>query len=113
MIKRFLVRLLFRLLDSAYSVTYEGISREKAERWLYESFGDEGFESYFKYEDLKLLKDALNGQEDRGYWMLIGRRFQLLSMRDEARRAFENRKSKEEKDKVKVENNQQENEDAT
>lgn len=103
MVKRILIQWLFRLLDSAMRITYVSIDEREAKRWLYNSFGDKGWESYFKYEDLRILKSLANGQEEKQYWLLVGRRLQLLYLYDEMRKAFELKKSEEEKANVKKE----------
>ena len=97
MIKRFLIKILFRLVDSSESGDYRGIDKKAVKNWLFSCAGNKGFDGYFKYEDLSILKAALNGQEERMYWMLVGRRFQLLSLRDEVRKVYQNAKSEDEK----------------
>ena len=97
MIKRFLVRLVLRLLDSSFRIDYKQIDRKALEDWASRSLDDRGWRSYFAYEDMKILKEMSFGKDERSYMILVGRRLQLLYLFDEMKRAFENKKSAEEK----------------
>lgn len=97
MIRKALIGLLIRLLGAEYKVDYRQIDRRATEEWAFSSFDDKGWRSYFAYEDIKMLKELGVPKPDYQYWMLIGRRMQLLYMFDEMRKAFENRKSASEK----------------
>jgi len=103
--KRILIGLLVRLLDSSLKlvVDYKQIDKKAVEDWAYRSFDDKGWRSYFAYEDLKILKELSFGKDRNAYMMLIGRRVQLLHLFDEMQRAFQNKKSAEEKKKSEVE----------
>ena len=46
---------------------------------------------------MKILKEFSFGKDRDAYMILVGRRLQLLYLFDEMRRAFENRKTAEEK----------------
>lgn len=96
-IKRFVLKLLMRILDSSLEVDYKKIDRKAVDRWAFMSFSDVGFRSYFAYEDLKILKELSFGKDRDTYFILIGRRLQLLNIFDEMRKAFENKKSESEK----------------
>ena len=97
MIKRFLIRLALKLLDSSLKVDYKKIDKKAVEDWCFRSFDDPGWRSYFGYEDLKILKEMSFGKDERNYMILVGRRLQLLYLFDEMKRAVENKKSDEEK----------------
>ena len=105
MIKRILISLLLKLLDSSLKLNYKKIDLKAFEKWAYFSGDDAGWRSYLGYEDLKILKEMSFGKDRDHYMMLIGRRLQLLNMGDEFRKAFENRKSAEEKRKSEAEKN--------
>jgi len=96
-IKRLIIKLLFRLLDSSLPIDYSKINKQAAEDWLWESFNSAGWRSYFAYEDLKILKQLRQGQPTEQYYMLIGRSIQLLYLFDAMREAGENKKSREKK----------------
>ena len=95
--KRLLIRLALRLLDSSFKIDYKQIDKKAVEDWAYKSFDDKGWRSYFAYEDMKLLKTFGQGQEGMTYWVNIGRRLQLLMLFDEMKKAVENKKSVAEK----------------
>jgi len=97
MIKRFILRLALRLLDSSFKVDYKKIDMKAFEVWAYRSFDDRGWRSYFANEDLKILKEMSFGKSTEVYNILIGRRLQLLYLFDEMKKAVSNRKSTEEK----------------
>ncbi|MDZ4210038.1 MAG: hypothetical protein U1C56_02560 [Candidatus Curtissbacteria bacterium] len=107
--KKYLIGLLLRLLDSGLKlkIDYKKIDRKALEDWAFHSFDDLGWKSYFGYEDLKILKELSYGREGISYWMLIGRRLQLLYLFDEMRKSFENKKSAEEKKQVEAEKENQ------
>lgn len=94
MFKRLILKLLFRLLDSSLPIDYSKIDKMAAEDWLWESFDNVGWRSYFAYEDLKILKQLRQGQTTESYYMLIGRSIQLLYLFDAMREAGENKKSR-------------------
>lgn len=97
MIKRFLIRFALRLLDSSFKIDYKQIDKKAVEEWAFRSFDDKGWRSYFAYEDMALLKSFGQGKTGETYWINIGRRIQLLYIFDEMKKAFENKKSAEEK----------------
>ena len=97
MLKRFLVRIALRLLDSSFKVDYKQIDKKALEDWAYRSFDDRGWRSYVAYEDLKILKELSLGKDPLTYHILIGRRLQLLYLFDEMKKAVENRMANEQK----------------
>jgi len=97
--KRLIIGLLLRLLDSSAKIDYKQIDKKAVEDWAFYSFDNKGFRSYFAYEDLKILKELSFGKDRDAYMILVGRRLQLLYIFDEMKRAFENKKSAEEKKK--------------
>ena len=102
--KRFVINLLLRLLDSSFGVDYGKIDKKALEDWAYKSFEDKGWKSYFAYEDMKILKEMSFGKDERTYMILVGRRLQLLYLFDEMRKAYENKKSAEEKKNANAKN---------
>lgn len=97
--KRLFIGLLLRLLDSSLRlyVDYKQIDKKAVEDWAFRSFDDRGWRSYFAYEDMKILKELSFGKDRDAYFILVGRRLALLYLFDEMKRAFENKKSAEEK----------------
>ena len=93
------IQALFRAVDKAFPMDYTDIDRENIENWMFENYGKKGLEMYFRYEDLKILKGMGLGVSDREYWMMTGRRLQILYLMNEVRRTYENRKSREQKRK--------------
>src|SRR3989338_3746921 len=101
--KRLLIRFALRLLDSSFKVDYKQIDQKAVEDWAWRSFDNKGWRSYFAHEDLKILKELSFGKDRDQYMLLIGRRLQLLYIFDEMKKAFENKKSEEEKRKSQAE----------
>lgn len=99
--KKILIRLLMRLLDSSFVVDYTKIDKQAVEDWAYRSYGDKGWQSYFAYTDLKILKTIGQGQEGMNYWINVGRRIQLILLLDEMKKAVQNKQSRQEKQEVK------------
>lgn len=97
MIKKIIVGLLIRLLDSSLRINYKSIDKKAFEQWAFDSFKNKGFESYLAYEDLKIMKEMSFGKGPWDYALLCGRRLQLLYMADEMRKCAEFRKSEAEK----------------
>jgi len=98
MIKRFLIQIALRLLDSSFKVDYKMIDKRALEDWAFHSFDDKGFRSYFAYEDMKILKELSFGKDIPNYYLLIGRRLQLLYLFDEMKKAYHNKKARAEKE---------------
>ena len=96
-IKRMLLGFLMRSFYNSLRIDYKKIDKKAFEEWAYESFDSQGFKSYFAYEDLKILKSLGTPKPDYEYWILIGRRIQLLYLADEMRKAVENRVANEQK----------------
>jgi hypothetical protein len=99
MIKKILIGLLIRLLDSTACVDYKQIDKKALEDWAFRSFHDKGWRSYFASEDMKILKELSFGKDRDQYMILIGKRLQLLYMFDEMRKSFELKKSESERKK--------------
>ena len=97
MLKRLLLKLTLRLLDSSFKVDYKNIDQKAVEDWAFRSFDDKGFRSYVAYEDMKILKELSFGKDSNMYHLLIGRRLQLLYMFDEMKKSVANKKSAQEK----------------
>ena len=93
-IKRVALRVALSILDSGSKLKFE---KNKAEEWLFENYEKEGWRNYFEYRNTKLLKDMGMGVAEREYVMLVGRRFELLTINDDMRRIVENRKTADEK----------------
>ncbi len=86
-----------RLLDRSAHIDYRKIDKKALEDWAFNSFDNKGWRSYFAYEDMRILKELSFGKERDQYFILIGRRLQLLYLFDEMKKAFENKKSASEK----------------
>lgn len=94
---RILIGLLLRLLDRTARIDYRKIDKQALEDWAYRSFDDKGWRSYFAYEDMRILKELSFGKDRDQYFILIGRRLQLLYLFDEMKKSVENKKSRAEK----------------
>ena len=101
--KRLLIGLLLRLVDRSALINYKQIDKKAVEDWAFRSFDDRGWRSYFAYEDLKILKELSFGKDRDAYMMLVGRRLQLMYLFDEMNKAFQNKKSAEDKRKSEAE----------
>ena len=97
---RIIIGWLLWLLDRSAKIDYRQIDKKAVEDWAYKSFDDKGWRSYMAYEDLRILKELSFGKDRDQYFILIGRRLQLLMIFDEMKRAFENKKSESEKKKA-------------
>lgn len=95
--KRILIGLLLRLLDRSARIDYQKIDKQALEDWAFRSFDDRGWRSYFAYEDMRILKELSFGKDRDQYFILIGRRLQLLYLFDEMKKSVENKKSRSEK----------------
>ena len=99
MFKKFFLKIALRLLDSSFKVDRKQTDKAAMEEWAFRSFDDKGWRSYFAYEDMKILKELSFGKDRDIYYILVGRRLQLLHLFDEMNKAFQNKKSREEKRK--------------
>ena len=90
--KKLLTKILFRLLDE--NISYQNINEDKIEDWLASQHGAPGFVEYFKKRDLQILKTFGTLPEDKQYWILAGKRLELLRMAGQMKRAFEKNKNK-------------------
>ena len=97
--KRIFIGLLIRLIERLLraNIDYKQIDQKAVADWAFKSFDDKGWRSYFAYEDMRILKEMGQGKGPWDYPVLVGRRLQLMFIFDEMRRAFELRKSEEEK----------------
>lgn len=98
--RRLLIGILLRLLDRTLPIDYKKVNKKALADWAYKSFDDRGWRSYVAYEDLKILKEMSFGKDRETYLILVGRRLQLLHLFDEMRKAYELKKSVEEKRKA-------------
>ena len=87
------------MLDRTARIDYRKIDKKALEDWAFRSFDDKGWRSYFAYEDMRILKELSFGKDRDQYFILIGRRLQLLYLFDEMKKAVENKKSAAEKQK--------------
>ena len=90
--KLFLNRILLTILDWCSPKIYDKIDIEARDRWLMSLIISEGFQSYFKYRDLQILKTLGNGVSTEDYWMLVGQRKELLFLIGESKRVYEREK---------------------
>ncbi len=93
--KRFIRGVLMRMLDRSLKIDYKQIDKKAVEDWMYSSFDNKGWRSYFSYEDLKIMKEMSFGKPTDLYMILVGRRLQLLYIFNEMKKASENKKSAE------------------
>jgi len=91
------IRLLMRLLGEHGPKKYDGIDEQAKDDWLVSLFGQRGFQSYFTYRDLQLLKSIALGVDRETYCRLIGQRTELLYLVGESKRLFD-KLQKEKKD---------------
>lgn len=75
--RKFLIKMLFRLLDT--NLSYKDLDPDKVETWLLLQYGNPGLKEYFKLRDFKLLKSIAVGVSEKDYWILLGQRLELLS----------------------------------
>jgi hypothetical protein len=91
MIKKLLIKLLFRLIDNRED--YSDIDSVKIEKWLAEQGKQTGFREYWRKRDLQILKAFGTGQSEETMKILIGQRFELFKMMEEVQKAI-NKESK-------------------
>ena len=81
---------------------YDDIDEERMSEWL-KSIASEssGFRHYFKVRDLTLLKSLGNGLTQKQYWIMVGRRIELLFLlskaSEELKKADKEKRTKKEK----------------
>jgi hypothetical protein len=88
----FLVRLLMRLLGGYAPKVYEKIDEDAKDKWLLSLMISKGFQSYFRYRDLQIMKTLANGVDEKTYWRLTGQRAELLYLIGESKRLYEREK---------------------
>ncbi len=76
MIREFLIRILFRLLDNDKQIGE--INDKRINEWLARQYSDMGFREYFKKRDIQLLKTMGVGLDQNSYKIWLGQRFELL-----------------------------------
>jgi hypothetical protein len=92
-IRAFLIRLLFRLID-----TIDARHDEKMMQvWLSMSWQDQGFKNYVAERDKKMVRELAGGigmatRKRDEYVQMIGQRFELLRFAHVAKLAYEKRK---------------------
>lgn len=89
-----LIRCLLTLLGGYSPVLYNDIDSDKKDDWLLSLIISPGFQSYFKYRDLQILKTMGNGVSQEDYWRLVGQRTELLYLIGESKRIYEQSKRK-------------------
>jgi len=90
-IRGILIKLLFKLLDTA-DVKSSGHS----EKWLAECYQNKGFRDYIFGRDFMIIRhlaggDQLTAPEHRKVWQMTGQRVELLKLGQMAKQAFEKR----------------------
>lgn len=94
MIRAYLIKLLFYLLDtSAVPIN------EEMERWLADSWGHPGFMAYVTQRDARVVKNLTGGDqlvapESHKVWQMSGQRVEILLLANNAKKAFKKRGSK-------------------
>jgi len=84
---------LSRVRSHTYALTSEEVTA--ATVWLADSHKGSGLKAYFKMRDYAVLKEMAQGLSQEAYWMMIGRRKELLHLMGTAKSEFD----KEEKQK--------------
>ena len=78
MIRKFLINLLFKLMDR--KISYMDIDDKKIQDWLARTHSDMGWREYFRKRDLTLLKTIAVGVNREQYLILVGQRAELLNL---------------------------------
>lgn len=89
-----LVRLLMTLLGGYSAQKYSDIDEDRRDEWLLSLIISPGFQAYFKYRDLQILKTMGSGVDQESYWRLVGQRAELLYLIGESKRIYERAKRK-------------------
>ncbi|MCK9578711.1 hypothetical protein M0R01_04475 [bacterium] len=92
MIREFLIKLLFRLLDDDKQIT--GVDNERINQWLIRQYSDMGFREYFRKRDIQLLKTMGVGLDQNSYKLWLGQRFELLRTLQKVDMAYKQTKPK-------------------
>jgi hypothetical protein len=92
MIRDFLIKILFRLLDSDNPVSE--INDKRINEWLVRQYSDMGFREYFRKRDLQLLKTMGVGLDQNSYKIWLGQRFELLRLLQRVDQSFRQTKPK-------------------
>jgi len=92
MIKRLLIRILFRLLDPLHSTERVIEESKPLQQWLARQWQTEEFRDLIHLLDMRLLQEMGEGVSFINYNQLVGRRFQLGKILSEAKKAFEKSK---------------------
>ena len=95
--KKLILRLLFRMFEKVYKIDYLKIDSAAIDQWLFDSHKRKGAEEYYRLRDYTILKTMGMGVDDRNYWILIGRRLEIMTMFDNMRKISELRKIKDQK----------------
>lgn len=103
--RRLLIHFLLTLLGEHSPKEYDKIDEEKRDKWLLSLMISEGFQSFFKYRDLQILKTMANGVSQEDYWRLVGQRQELLFLVGESKRIYEREKRKSESSRERIDEN--------
>lgn len=84
-----LIKLLLTLLGEYSHKEYNGIDQEKMDEWLLSLMISPGWESYFRFRDLQIMKSIANGVDNNDYWRLVGQRQELLFILGSSKRVYD------------------------
>lgn len=95
MIRAYLLKLLFHLLDTASDVD----SNDQMDQWLADNWGHPGFRAYVAQRDAKIVRnlaggDQLTVSEPRKAWQMTGQRVEILVLGRNAKKAFMEREQR-------------------
>ncbi len=95
MIKKILIKILFKLLYN--EETFENIDSSLIDNWLSSQYGHAGFIEYFRKRDLEIMKSMLSLPTDEDYWMLVGKRKELLKLSHQMKIKHQEKKLRDER----------------
>lgn len=88
MIRRILIRILFRLLKPAGLGEYNDIDDKHIDQWLARNHSDRGFIDYIRKRDLTLLKTMGMIQPEKENLIYGGQRLEILTLMNDSYNAF-------------------------
>lgn len=78
MIRKFLIKILFRLIEE--NKGYDGINDKMIDEWFKIQVSSRGFWEYFKKRDLQLLKTFPVSMNRDSHLILVGQRLELMKL---------------------------------
>lgn len=98
MIRGYLIKLLFYLIDTASDVD----TNDQMDKWLADNWGHPGFRAYVAQRDAKIVRNLAGGDqlvtsEPKKAWQMTGQRVEILVLGRNAKKAFIEREQKKKK----------------